>query len=65
MMSCGNDTVPHPEGMQCPKGLSEPTQIEEMLLARFFPTLRVFFLGNGEFGCKGSVLNVEQDASPL
>ena len=66
-MSCGNDMVPHPpSGNRYPKGLAAvPTQTEEMILARFFPIIRVYRLGNGKYGYKGLVLNVEQDASPI
>ena len=65
MLSSANDQDPYPKGIRLPPGLVMPTQIEEMLLGRIFPIMRVFRLGNGEIGYKGSVLNVEQDASPI
>ncbi len=65
MLSSDNDQDPYPKGIRLPPGLVMPTQIEEMLLGRIFPIMRVFRLGNGEIGYKSSVLNVEQDASPI
>ena len=65
MLSSDNDQDPYPKGIRLPPGLVMPTQIEEMLLGRIFPIMRVFRLCNGEIGYKGSVVNVEQDASPI
>ena len=64
MLSSDNDQDPYPKGIRLSPGLVMPTQIEEMLLGRIFLIMRVFRLGNGEIGYKGSVLNVEQHRSP-
>jgi hypothetical protein len=64
-MSSQNDMYPYPNDIRLPPGPQMPNQVEEMLLGRIFPIMRVFHLGNGEIGYKGSILNIEQDASPI
>jgi len=65
-LSVPNDLLdPCPNGHCLQPGLETPTQIEEMLLGRMFPIMRVFCLGNGEIGHRGFVSSVEQDTSPI
>ena len=56
-----NNMIPSP----VPKELQELTQIEEMLIARALPLMRVYVKPGGQRGYSGHIINLPQDISEL
>ena len=44
-----------------PEQLKGLTQVEEMMISRVYPIVRIYRKHGGQRGCKGHVLNLSQD----
>jgi hypothetical protein len=63
--SATNDADPFPPNKRhivLPRPL---TDIEEMVIARAFPIMKIYCLKNGQTALQGNILNVEQDVRQL
>jgi len=59
--SLENNMIPAP----CPPELRGLTMLEEMLIARACPVMRVYYKRGGQLGYSGHVINIAQDVSKL
>ena len=59
--SCENCTIPSP----VPQELHDLTQVEEMLIARALPIMRVYIKPGGQRGYSGHCINLQQDETEL
>ena len=59
--SCENCTIPSP----IPQELCDLTQVEEMLIARALPIMRVYIKPGGQRGYSGHCINLPQNVTEL